>query len=53
MITIFLNVNLLYILHFQRNIYFYIYAVVVVTTSLKKKRKKRSPLVPVSDNGCM
>lgn len=37
MITIFLNVNLLYILHFQRNIYFYIYAVVTIT--LKKKLK--------------
>lgn len=40
MITIFLNVNLLYILHFQRNIYFYSFIFTLLSPYPSKKEMK-------------
>ena len=46
MITIFLNVNIQYLLRFQINL-FLIYLVVIIFTPLKNKQKAQ---VPMSDN---
>ena len=53
MITIFLNVNIQYLLHFQINL-FLIYSVVIILPTLKKTQNKvKSTGTDESDNRCV